>query len=248
MRSLFSAVLAGGLIFLDLTQGFSADDRVQPPEPSLEPAVFTSSGTWRRPPEVKWVMLFGCGGGGGGGPSQVVGMHGMTRGGTGGAASRLFTMLAGPLSATAYEVKIGQSKPYAAGEATMFGVGAPPPSYMFPGGNPGRLGDGREAGDGEASAFGKGGKGGTSARPNGEAPQAMCAGGGGAGLEWPQPPGKAGPGGGGYLVVLPLPDTARLARLVVSLEALAAGGSAPPQETNTPPREINTNPNLPPKE
>ena len=89
--------------------------------------------------------------------------------------------------------------------------------------------DPKEGSEGEESIFGKGGKGGlydgTWPPRKASAAKSRCAGGGGglAARSIKEASTKAGgQGGPGYLVVFPLPDIARFARVLAMLDKLAA--------------------------
>lgn len=90
----------------------SEEKKETPPEAAIEPAEFTIKideqtkkeivdFEWRRPPEVTYVLLFGCGGGSSGYQADQDG-----GGYAGGAAAPVLTLLV-PVSADIYKIKIG---------------------------------------------------------------------------------------------------------------------------------------------
>ena len=215
--TLFSISMCGAAV------GEDEQPAVAIPKASMSPAVFKYTGedrkkedyskfNWRRPTEVSFVLMTGCGGGGGGGPgSRISGIGGGPMGGAQGGASRVETHLAGPLTASSYQVLIGRGGE--GGEAgKMTEIIGTDFHFSFEGGDRGTARDSgpRAAEQGEASPYGPGGIGGL-ARKQGEDSSSPCAGGGGGGGKRDladQPLG--GRGGDGRLIIYPLPDVQRM--------------------------------------
>ena len=179
------------------------------PEAKLEPQIYKTpgaEGTWRRPPEVRFILLSGCGGGGGGLPQRSLeGTAGTVRAAGGGAAPVATLVLA--VSSDTYKFRVANP-----GQDTVF-EGSDQPKIVFRAGIAGRS----PTFDGETSPYGAGGTGGRVAQAGN-----ACAGGGA--IDGVQ---NGAAGGGGYLVIHPLPDIARFARVLATIEQL----SAEPKET-----------------
>lgn len=195
---------------------------------SYDPLVYdkpTKKCLWRRPENVRFLYLQGCGGGAGG---QSQGDRkkfkdsglGLPRffPGVGGGAGELISVVIGPLSQDTYEISVGDiAMPDAGGNATSFsGSDA---NVLFQGGALG-AGNGRRSAfaqggvsaagqifgtDGDAS-LGAGGDGASFVVPNvkNATDGGRCAGGGGGIKQGPNKDLAAGNGGAGYLLVIPL--------------------------------------------
>jgi hypothetical protein len=185
---------------------------------------------WRRPNDVHYVLLSGCGGGAGGDWAD--------HGGSGGGGAPITTLLVGPLDGDVYTITLGTggraggyapSKPgsppgpnfqaAARGQPTVFEGKVPAIKTMLPGGKVREGGQGQDAGpdgvQGTGGAGGSGGGGGGSIGPGGRAQATspssgssngarggFCAGGGGAGFTRA----VGGAGGPGYLRLVPIVD------------------------------------------
>ena len=202
----------------------------QIPTASLSPQTY-NSGThkWRRPPEVKFVLLTGCGGGGGGmafdaSPDGSIGISGT--------ASKVITLVI-PVQGDIYDIVIGNGGSFSltATNTTFSGEGVGTISLGGASAPFQNLGFDYPNMRGEASPFGPGGKfleyatvptlGVTNA-------QTKCAGGGGALGRWLGT--TDGRGGSGFLTVVPLPDMDRFSRVLGVIEEL----NAPPPNTPEP--------------
>lgn len=222
----------------------TATATVRLPEVTYKPEVFTLKDgetevafKWRRPPEVHFVVISGCGAGNDGLDfTQTPSDMGLGySGGNGGRAALPVTQLLGPLIDPIYTVTLRRG----GGQATSFA--AEHITISLPGGQ-GHLGAGRmiadrfEPTDGEPSIYGPGGKGtiqvfGNHA-PGGAAPT-DCAGGGGGGASNPRGgPRLGGLGGPGRLAIYPLPDLDRVFR-VLAEEQPAPTQSQSLEETRT---------------
>lgn len=168
---------------------------------------------WRRPPEVEFVFLSGCGGGGNGHQGDV---NGLVHAG-GGRSSTYQTVLV-KVSGDTYKITLGSG-----GENTVFaGEGV---TITFKAGEIGISskvllngvvqGIDRDS-TGEASPFGAGAEASTNENGHGRDASAKCAGGGGGMHE-----GTSGRGGPGFLSIQPLPDLARFARVLGIIEKLS---------------------------
>lgn len=217
MFKVFAAISLICLVALYGVASIAEEPKAEEPIPvaSMEPQTFKVKAaekvdvqefTWRRPSEVSFVLLHGCGGGGNGGRAHQTEDGAIGRGGV---ASIPITILIA-VTADSYAVKIGKG-----GEDTTFlgeGIAL-------------KFGHGSNASgggiDGEASPYGPGGKG--AARNTAPvAGSAVCSGGGG---DFPYRvkarDSKGAAGGPGFLIVYPLPDIARFARVLAIVEKLS---------------------------
>lgn len=94
-----------------------AQETAQSPGRNLSEVTWASAGTyeWRRPPQVRYILVRACGGGGGGGGGYSLGNRpapdiegGTAVGGGGGAGATVTTTLLGPLTADRYTIVIGR--------------------------------------------------------------------------------------------------------------------------------------------
>jgi hypothetical protein len=176
---------------------------------------------WRRPPEVEYVMLSGCGGGGNGHAGDGIGfIHA-----GGGEASKLLTVLV-RVNGDAYKVVLG-----AGGENTVFSgegvtitfvAGATGISAVLTQPFVGEQNIDRDSRGGD-SPFGIGAEASTIQNGHGRDASVRCAGGGG-GLHQ----GKSGSGGPGFLTIYPMPDLARFARVLGIIEKLSQENKVSP--------------------
>ena len=166
------------------------------PELLLDPVPFTSPGRthfWHRPHQVKWALVFGCGGGGGGGTSGYP-----ISWGSAGRRSIASTIITGLLTSDDYSIEVGQRGPSGSqGGATRFWDNKV--TLNFEGGSAGAKGGSQTGAKGEASPFGAGGDQASTLDSAGGSTETPCAGGGAGGV-------KGGSGGPGYLVIYPLLD------------------------------------------
>lgn len=185
---------------------------------------------WCRPPNVQFVILYGCGSGaGGGGPvvTHASGIGDIRSGGPGGNGAATTMHVVGPLAQDRYTVLLAPaSDPGENGSATIFqgadvrvsfsgAVGRNSNADAFA-----RLVSGSSSptahggatdvknilnGRGGDAGFGPGGAGGLIGKAG--SPGANCAGGGGGGFVRGPNVENGGKGGQGYLVITPVPLT-----------------------------------------
>lgn len=209
------------MILASLNEDAFAQEGVPAAEP-LVVSVYTTIGTveWRKPDEVRQVLIVACGGGAGGDAANQNASY------SSGGAARLATVVV-PVTGDIYHITIGAGgkggvsfppselggKPGGATvfEGTIFGKDK---KLEFSGGLRGAA----SSVNGEGAVFGPGGEPGKSAPAD-----SYCAGGGRekvAGFGGPATP--AGAGAGGFLALYPLPDVQRFANVLATLERLNA--------------------------
>lgn len=217
-----------------------ANAPVNIPAESYKPQVFNVPdgadeyiANWRKPSDVAYVLISGCGAGGDGASSTPNGIF--VAGGQGGRAANYTTVLVGPLTADRYQVSVKRG-----GAAASVIVGDDL-NLVFAGGNgiEAALAAVFDGSDGAGSIFGAGGAGGKAGKPGGQT-MVACAGGGGGGGQVAKPGGR---GGAGRVVIFPVPDLERLFDVMGKLgvpsapamhSTSAAGAASPSQAAGGP--------------